>query len=100
MPPATLGMVFGPSSPEAIAKPHWKPASMVVGPTESLNENVAPGATTTPFKPWAAGRMLCFLSGTEPAKDVLPRSISSVMPNAPGFSDDTDGSTVATGRGR
>ena len=95
--PATLGTVLGPASPDVMPKPHWKPASIVVGPTESLNENVAPGATTTPFKRCAASLILAFFSGIEPANAVLPRSITSVIPSACGLSEDTDGSTTATG---
>src|SRR5437763_758135 len=75
IPPATLGTVFGPLSPEVMPKPHWNPASIVVGPTSLLNENVWPGATTTPFRRCAASWVLCFFSGIEPANDVLPRSI-------------------------
>src|SRR6266700_3119574 len=91
MPPATLGTVRGPLSPEVMPKPHWKPESIVVGPTESLNENVPPGGTTTPFSRWAASWMLCFFSGIEPANAVLPRSINSVMPSDCGSSDEAPG---------
>src|SRR5262249_41025357 len=41
--------------------------------------------------------MLCFFSGIEPANEVLPRSINSVIPNACGLSEDTDGSVTSTG---
>ena len=98
MPPATLGTVRAPPAPVVRPKPHWNPDSNVVGPTSALNEKVPPGGTTTPFRRWAARRILCAFSGTEPAKVVVLSSISSRMPRlAPASSDGTAGRTVDTG---
>ncbi len=97
MPPATLGTVCAPPPPVVMPKPHLKPASSVVGPISLLKEKVPPGGTTTPLSRCAASWMFHTFSGTEPAKDVLPLSIGSVMPSDAGRWTETWGVVALIG---